>query len=113
MIVIGWSLRGRIVIEMLDKLTHPERATSKLGIGMRGLMIVGTRPLARRRGGSRRIHWKRASLQQLKRSSQKRSIVWPMQPAGVVFGGVLQPWMLHRWAGKEEDCQRPLGWREG
>lgn len=44
MIVIGWSLLGRITIEMLDKLTHPEHATSKLGIRMRGLMIVGTRP---------------------------------------------------------------------
>ena len=43
-IVIGWSLRGRIVIEMLDKLTHPEHATSKLGIRMCGFMIVGTRP---------------------------------------------------------------------
>jgi len=43
-IVIGWTLRGRIVIEMLDQLTRPEHATSKLGIRMRGLMIVGTRP---------------------------------------------------------------------
>jgi hypothetical protein len=43
-IVIGWSLLGRITIEMLDKLTHPEHATSKLGMRTRELMVVGTRP---------------------------------------------------------------------
>ena len=102
---------------MLDKLTHPEHATSKLGIRMRGLMIVGTRPSLGAEGVPRRIHRKRASLQQLKRSPQKRSMVWPMQLAGVI----LAEFRSHgcgecaqdRWAGKEEDCLRPLGVARG
>lgn len=82
MIVIGWSLLGRITIEMLDKLTHPEHAGFEAGYEDARAHGSWDAPLARRRSGPRQVHRKRVSLQQLERSPQKRSMVWPMQPAG-------------------------------
>jgi pimeloyl-ACP methyl ester carboxylesterase len=92
-IVLGWSLGGHIGIEMLDKLLDPDHPASKLGIRMRGLMLVGTPP-------------------SLGIEEVKAGFIWPDEPSaakdqlteaeidgmadaacGSAFGGIPQVWM--------------------
>jgi pimeloyl-ACP methyl ester carboxylesterase len=92
-IVLGWSLGGHIGIEILDKLSNPDHPASKLGIRMRGLMIVGTPPSLGVEEVKAGFTWNDEPSASKDQLTEAEIDGMADAACGSAFGGIPQPWM--------------------